>query len=173
MSRTRNRFVIATFAVAGVTSAALALSPIAAADPATEPAVPTVPGLDIVQQVATDALAPQGAPLPVPIDTAAVSVPLPAAVSAPSPAAISSPEPQLIPSADISIPQVPGMPVPLPSELSFPGDLLSLLPAGLPNPLAAVTGASAPAAATAPVAAVAPIATAPIGLPVFPTAGLP
>lgn len=100
--------------------------------------------------MAADALTPQAVE-PAPLATAALNVPQPAAVSAP--------EPATIPSADISIPTLPSdlMPVPLPSSLSLPGDLLSLLPAAVSS---ATSGLTAPAAA-AP------------ALPVFPTAGLP
>lgn len=159
MSRTRNRFAIATLAGTGLAAAALALSPMASADPATPvvPGVPAVPGLDMVQQVATDVLAPQAVQQPAPLASAALNYPQAAAVSAPEPAAI--------PSADISIPQLPSdlMPIPLPSEVSLPGDLLSLLPA-------ATNSVTAPLA-TAP-AVTAPIASTP-ALPFFPTAGLP
>lgn len=176
MSRTRNRFAIATLAAAGLTSAALALSPTAAADPAA-PAVPAVPGLDVVQQVATDVLAPQAVEQPAPMASASVNLPQPAAVTAPaqspvtsplgvtspvtsplgvtSPAGVTAPEPAVIPSADISIPQLPAdlIPIPLPSEVSFPGDLLSLLPAATNTATAALTpGQGLPVVPTLPTA---------------------
>ena len=55
---------------------------------------------------------------------------LPAAAA---PAAAPAAQPAgLVPTAEVQLPQVANNPLPLPKELSFPGDLASLLPPGLP-----------------------------------------
>jgi hypothetical protein len=81
-------------------------------------------------------------------------------VAAPAaPAAVAAPAQGLIPSAEVSIPQVPGSPLPLPQQVNFPGDLASLMPAGtplanlLPKAPAAVPAALPAAAAAAPAVA--------------------
>jgi len=48
-----------------------------------------------------------------------------AAVAAPATAA------GLIPSGELNVPNMPFLPVPLPQQVSFPGDLAALMPAGL------------------------------------------
>jgi hypothetical protein len=75
----------------------------------------------------------------------------------------------LIPTGELTLPSVPGLPIPLPQRLAFPGDLASLLPG---SPGAAV---SPGAAATAPGIIPAAAATSPMpGLgALFPTAALP
>jgi hypothetical protein len=82
----------------------------------------------------------------------------------------------LVPTAEVQLPQVPMNPLPLPQQLSFPGDLASLMPAGTPlanllpkSPVVPVTP-SLPA-----VAAPAMAAPSGLGLPpmMFPTAALP
>src|ERR1700694_270176 len=203
MSQIRNRIAIAVGAGAGLCSALLALSPTAAADPA----LPTIPGLPgLVQQIAASpasvpqllqsaasalagvpAAPAQAAPAasaaislpqpatPAPAATAAVALPQPAT---PVPAAVAATAPgQLVPSAQLDLPTVPGLPLSLPSQLSLPGALASLVPGGIPMPnlgakpaAAAVTPAAALPGAVAP-AAVAPGRTGLEGL--FPVSALP
>ena len=73
-----------------------------------------------------------------------------------------------VPSADFTLPQVPGLPVPLPQHLSLPGDLTSLLPGAAPS----MTAAQAAAAAAGAPAASAP-SVAPALASLFPTNALP
>ncbi|KAA8969225.1 hypothetical protein [Mycobacterium sp.] len=85
--------------------------------------------------------------------TSAVPGALPGATSllpgAPTPAAGPA---QLVPSAQLGLPQVPFLPVPLPQQVSLPGDLASLATGGIPLPRGAQPGttpASAPGMAPA------------------------
>jgi hypothetical protein len=188
MSRTRNRFVISAVAGAGLFAGVLAMSPTAVADPAA-PVIPGVPGANMLQQLAPQLLqsfaaaflgnpaAPAAVPA-APAASAAVNLPqaaVPAAVSA-APATGAD---GLIPTAQVDLPSVPGLPVPLPSQLSLPGDLAALAPGGLPIPdLAAKPAAAALAPAAVAPAAVAPVATAaaPAESAIasfFPVSGLP
>jgi hypothetical protein len=81
----------------------------------------------------------------------------------------------VVPSAEVTIPQVPGSPLP-PQQLAFPGALTSLIPEGvplaglLPQPATAAPAVAAPAvpAAVAPAAGLQSLAPL-----VFPTSGLP
>jgi hypothetical protein len=67
----------------------------------------------------------------------------------------------LIPTGEVTMPNVPFLPVPLPQQVNFPGDLASLMPGGL----AGAKPAAAPAApAAAAPAAAAPAATTGAGL---------
>jgi hypothetical protein len=65
---------------------------------------------------------------------------LPGATPATTPAALPGFNPattgpaQLLPQAQFDLPQVPFLPVPLPQQLSLPGDLASLTPGGVPMP---------------------------------------
>jgi hypothetical protein len=191
MSRTRNRFVISAVAAAGLFAGVLAMSPTAVADPAA-PLIPGVPGANMLQQLAPQLLqsfaaaflgnpaAPAAVPA-APAAGAAVDLPqaAPAAVPAAVPAAPATGADGLIPTAQVDLPSVPGLPVPLPSQLSLPGDLAALAPGGLPMPdLAAKPAAAAMAPAAAAPAAVAPVATAaaPAESAIasfFPVSGLP
>ena len=88
-------------------------------------------------------------------------------VAAPATAATS----ELIPSGDINLPSIPGLPIPLPQRISFPGALTSLLPGATP---------AAPVAVAAPAIAqpgIAPAASATSPLPgigaLFPAYALP
>jgi hypothetical protein len=57
---------------------------------------------------------------------------------------------QLMPNAQVSLPNVPFSPVPLPQQVSLPGDLASLAPGGVPIPRGMTPPpAPAPSAATA------------------------
>jgi hypothetical protein len=202
-------------AAACAVPAALLLSATASADPvpAPAPAMPNIPFLNgispanapaMLQGLAsafTGAAQPAAAPAaPAPAATASVTLPaaaapaatpaastlpglLPAA-AAPAAAPVAQPA-SLVPTAEVQLPQVANNALPLPKELSFPGDLTSLLPPGLPlagllprSPAAVpVATAVAPAAVAAVPAAVAPALPAAADsalLPLFfPTSALP
>ena len=75
----------------------------------------------------------------------------------------------LLPQAQLNLPQMPFLPVPLPQQISLPGDLTSLMTGGVP----ASPSVSSPG--LLPVAAAAPV-TAPVSAPnplLFPVSGLP
>jgi hypothetical protein len=75
----------------------------------------------------------------------------------------------LLPQAQLNLPQMPFLPVPLPQQISLPGDLTSLITGGVP----ASPGVSSPG--LVPVPAAAPV-TAPVTTPnpmLFPVSGLP
>lgn len=148
MSSSRYRFAISAgaAAAAGLFSALLALSPTAAADPAT-PSNPAMPVLNTVQQIfaapasqllqnAASALTgvPQTPATPVaagPLATASGSPPRPATTTAAVPATGAS---GLVPTGQLNLPKVPGLALPLPDQLSFPGDLASLVGGSIPVP---------------------------------------
>ncbi|MBJ7337720.1 hypothetical protein [Mycolicibacterium sp.] len=184
--------IAAAFAVPG----ALLLSATAAADPvpAPAPAIPNMSGIPflgqlnpanapaMLQSLASAFTGAAGAPAaapaaaPAPAATASVTLPqAPAAAPAALPAAAPATGPAaLVPTADLNIPQVPGNPLPLPPELSFPGDLVSLMPVGTPlaNLLPKAPIAATPvAAATAPVAAATALPAA--AAPALPAAANP
>ena len=118
-------------------------------------------------QAAPAAAAPAATP---PAASASVTLPqppaaLPGAAPAPinTPAAAAAPAtaPQnLVPTGQMNVPSVPFLPVPLPQQVSFPGDLASLMPAGTPLANLAPAPATAPAA-PAPAAPAAPAPAAP------------
>jgi hypothetical protein len=71
----------------------------------------------------------------------------------------------LLPQAQLNLPQMPFLPVPLPQQISLPGDLTSLINGGVP----ASPGVSSPGLLPAP-------AAAPVSTPnpmLFPVSGLP
>jgi hypothetical protein len=73
----------------------------------------------------------------------------------------------LMPLAQLDLPQMPFLPVPLPQQLSLPGDLTSLAPGGVPIP----RGVTQPSTTVASVPATAPVASSnPLLLPL---SGLP
>ncbi|OBJ67818.1 hypothetical protein [Mycobacterium sp. 1274756.6] len=198
MSFTRS-LLTATAVVAG-SSAALLMGGIAKADTAPAPN-PAVPGTTAVEQLAAvPAAAPQvlqnltglpaTAPAPQPpTATASVNLPQPAP-AVPQPAA-TNPLPgltatnpvapatspvtganQLVPNAQFNIPNVPGLPVPLPQQVSLPGDFTSLLPGGLP---AATTPGTVPGVApvTSPAATSPSTGLVPDMASLFPVSALP
>jgi hypothetical protein len=55
----------------------------------------------------------------------------------------------LIPTGELTLPSLPGLPIPLPQRLTFPGDLASLLP-GSPGSAVTAPGILPAAAATSP-----------------------
>ncbi|MDA0252757.1 MAG: hypothetical protein O3A42_17730 [Actinobacteria bacterium] len=167
MSRFAKLFAANAIAATGLFSAAVALSSSAAAEPAIPPAVPGIPGLNMIQQFATNPAsmgavlqtaatalngasqmvgAPAPATLPVsPIEGAPGTAPLtpltpltPAAPAAPAAPTLTDPAAAL---------------APLLGQLGFPANLVNLGPADMPFPIQ-IAG-SAPTAPTAPVAPVA------------------
>jgi hypothetical protein len=86
----------------------------------------------------------------------------------------------MLPQAQLNLPQIPGLPFPLPQQVSLPGDLTSLLGGGSPltSGLASVAGMPAAAAPAALPAATLPLAAAPVlpataGASLFPVSALP
>jgi hypothetical protein len=188
MHTARKLFATSMIASAGALGAALALSAPAIAEPApAPPAIPSVPGLSFLDpanaplllqglsttfsQMTSPATAVAPAAPTAPTATASVNLPQPAALPAPvnalglptaaAPAAApaaATPAQGIVPSAEVSIPQVPGSPLP-PQQLAFPGALTSLIPEGVPLANLLPQPATA-AAAAAPAAAPAATATA-------------
>jgi hypothetical protein len=77
----------------------------------------------------------------------------------------------LLPQAQLNLPQLPFLPVPLPQQISLPGDLTALVNGGVPPSSAPAVGSSG----LLPISAAAP-ATAPVSTPnplLFPVSGLP
>jgi hypothetical protein len=77
----------------------------------------------------------------------------------------------LLPQAQLNLPQMPFLPVPLPQQISLPGDLTSLINGGVPATPAPAIGS----AGLLPMPAAAPV-TAPVTTPnplLFPVSGLP
>jgi hypothetical protein len=65
----------------------------------------------------------------------------------------------LMPSAQLDLPQLPFLPVPLPQQMSLPGDLTSLMPGSAPAPRATIPPSTAVATvpASAPVTSSTPV----------------
>lgn len=143
MPRITKLFAANAIAAAGLCSAALALSPSAAADPAVSPAVPGVPALNMLQQFATNpasaaallqtaatalggASSIAGAPATVPVSPIAG-----APATAPVPGA-----PATAPVAPAASGGLAGPIIPLLNQLGMPGDLANLTPSGMPFPVA-------------------------------------
>jgi hypothetical protein len=195
MHTARKLFATSMIASAGALGAALALSAPAIAEPApVPPAIPSVPGLSFLDpanaplllqglsstfsQMTSPATAVAPAAPAAPTATASVNLPQTAATAA-APAA-ATPAPGIVPSAEVSIPQVPGSPLP-PQQLAFPGALTSLIPEGvplanlLPQPATAATAATAaaPAAPAATATATGIQSLESLAPLVFPAAALP
>ena len=186
MSRISKLFAANAIAAAGLCSAALALSPSAAADPGVSPAVPGLPALNMLQQFVTNpasaaavlqsaatalggASALTGAPstLPIsPIGGAPATLPVspiggvPATATLPGmPAAAPvAPAASAIPGGSLTAPIIP-----LLNQLGVPGDLASLTPSGMPFPVK--VGDSLAVGAPAPVAPIATDLAGPAGVP--------
>lgn len=139
MSRFTKLFATNAIAAAGLCSAALALSPVAAADPAAPPVNPGVPALTMLQQFATNP-ASAAALLQTALTGASAIAGAPAQTLPVSP----------IPGAPATAP-LPGMPVtapaapaagtttgiiPLLNQLGLPGSLANLTPSDVPVPIA-------------------------------------
>jgi hypothetical protein len=139
MSRIGTRIATIAAAAGGLATAVLALSPTAAADSA--PVLPTLPGINVVQQLANaPAMASQllqnaatmlqpapAAPAPAPTATASLNLPQPP-LSAPMNNAVGT-----VPTGQLPLPTSS---IPLLSQLGLPSNLSSL-------PLAGLGGASA------------------------------
>lgn len=197
MEFTRKLFATSMIVAGGAISVALALSPAAAAQPAPAPVPPAVPGMPMMNQLANapqllqglaSALTGTATPAPVtpaPTATAALTLPqsplpaTPAMAPSTAPALATPAAPGLLPTGQVNVPDVPLLPVPLPQQVSFPGDLASLMPFGglMPNysstPAVPATASVAPA--TAPVAPATTPATSAAGLAplLIPLSGLP
>lgn len=146
-----------TSALSGAPATPPTPPPLASADIRVPQLPPNVPGASAIAQPATSA-AP-GTPAAAPGTRAAVpglnSILPGTAPSTPSAAPAATPAAgpgQLMPNAQVSLPNVPFSPVPLPQQVSLPGDLASLAPGGLPIP----RGMTTPPAPVAPAATAAP-----------------
>ena len=163
----------ATQLIQGLTSmlgSAQAAAPAAAATPApAAAATPAVAAAPTPAVAAAPTPAAAAAPTPAPAATASVTLPQPAApAAAPAPATAPATAGQnLLPSGEMNIPNMPFLPVPLPQQVSFPGDLAALMPSGL------LPGAKPAAAPVAPAAAPAPAPAAPAPAAAAPAAPAP
>ena len=165
-------------AAAGLGAAAIALSPSAAAEPIIPP-VPNVPGLNMIQQLATN---PAGVGAVLQTAASAISgagsiIGGPAASTLPvSPIDVTGTAPAAIPSAPAASAVPPMVPsgtlgqtvLPLLNQFGIPGNLAGLAPSNVPFPIQiAQPGATAPTAPAAPLTAplTAPAAATPqVGL---------
>jgi hypothetical protein len=145
MSRFTKLFAANAIAAAGLCSAALALSPSAAADPAAPPVTPGLPALSMLQQFATNpasaaallqsaatALGGASALTGTPAQTLPVSPIVGAPATAPLPGA-----PVAAPAAPAA--QAGGMAgpiIPLLNQLGVPASLANLTPDAMPFPVA-------------------------------------
>lgn len=128
--------------------------PLASADiKVPQPLPASVPGAMAVPPAATSAL--PGTSSAVPGITSVLPGAAPAMPSALLGTSVATPATgpgQLVPTAQVALPNVPLLPVPLPQELSFPGDLASLAPGAVPIPRG-IAQPSTPAASTGSAAA--------------------
>lgn len=174
MSRFTKLFAANAIAAAGLGAAAIALSPSAAADPIIPP-VPNVPGLNMIQQLATNP-AGVGAVLQTAataLNGASAIIGGPAASTLPvSPIDVTGATPA-VPAAPAAAPMIPTQSlgqtvVPLLNQFGIPANLANLAPSDMPFPIQLGDKLGvAPAAPAAPVAA-------PLGTPqvaVGPTTG--
>jgi len=169
MSRLSKLFTANAIAAAGLCSAAIALSSEAAADPALPPAIPGVPALSMLQQLATN---PAGAATL--LQTAATALTgggaLPGMPSAVPVSPIQGvPDPAGVPATAATAPAATGsiLPIPMLNQLGIPGNLANLTPTDVPFPVAV---GNQPGIAPAPVNAPAgiPPASAPPVAPMIP-----
>lgn len=167
MSRFAKLFAANAIAAAGLCSAGIALSSSAAAEPAVPPVIPNVPGLNMIQQFATNP-ASMGAVL----QTAATALNgASAIVGAPAPATLpvspieGAPGVAPLPGTAVTPATAPVGPgstlVPLLTQFGIPANLINLGPSEMPFPIQIgdQLGIS-PAPQAAPVTG--PIAPAPI-----------
>ena len=150
-------------------AAPVAAPPIASASvnlpqqPAAVPGTAALPATATLPGVATP---PATAPAAVPAARCPAPPHCPAIAPAAVPAAIApAATPELIPTGQLNLPSLPGLPVPLPQHLSFPGDLdlASLMP-GTPGAAIAQPGVAPAPSATSPMPGVGAL---------FPTSALP
>jgi hypothetical protein len=136
----------------GATSAIPGASSLIPGATTTAPAATAAPGLGIPGLTPTVAAPAAKAPGIPGIPGLTPTVPA-AAAPATGPAG-------LLPQAQLNLPQMPFLPVPLPQQVSLPGDLTSLITGGVP-----VSSPSVPVSAPAPVTSPNPL--------LFPVSGLP
>ena len=84
----------------------------------------------------------------------------------------------MLPQAQLNLPQIPGLPFPLPQQVSLPGDLTSLITGGSPLSSGLASAAGLPAAAAPAASAAGGVAApvAPVAAPnplLFPVSALP
>ena len=191
MSRFTKLFAANAIAAAGLGAAAIALSPCAAADPIIPPVVPGVPGLGMIQQLAsnpagvgavlqTAASALSGASSIIggpaassfPVGPAASTLPIspiemPGALPGAQPSALPGMLPGAVPAAPVVAPMIPGQSLgqtvlPLLNQFGIPGSLANLAPSNMPFPIQiGETAGATPAAPLTAPAATGPIAGAP------------
>jgi hypothetical protein len=155
----------------GATSAipsATSLIPGAAAPAATPAPGLGIPGLTPTAPAASAApgLGIPGLTPTVPAASAAPGLGIPGLTpTVPAAAAPAAGPAGLLPQAQLNLPQLPFLPVPLPQQVSLPGDLTSLLTGGVPASPAASAPALLPLPAAAPVTSPNPL--------LFPVSGLP
>ena len=136
------------------------------------PAATSTPGLGL-----------PGLTTPAPATTASPSLGIPGLTSTvPAAAAPATGPASMLPQAQLNLPQIPGLPFPLPQQVSLPGDLTALLTGGSPVSSGLTSAAGLPAAVapsatlpTLPLVA-APAAVAPVATPnplLFPVSALP
>ncbi|MGY4711155.1 hypothetical protein ACXDF8_16595 [Mycolicibacterium sp. CBM1] len=171
MSRITKLFAANAIAVAGLCSAALALSPSAAADPLVAPAVPGVPALNMLQQFATNpasaaallqtaatalggASSLAGAPATMPVSPIA---------GAPATAPVAG-APATAPVAPAASGGLAGPIIPLLNQLGMPGDLANLTPSDMPFPVQVGNNLSVGNPPAAAPSAIPPVA-GPAGVP--------
>jgi hypothetical protein len=98
--------------------------------PATTAVSPAAYPAAVAAPLAPAALAPPAAPAP--LATASLNLPqspiTPAAVQPPVLGNSGDLPASALPAGELNIPNLPGLPVPLPEHLSFPGDLTALIP---------------------------------------------
>jgi len=164
MSRLAKLFAANAIAAAGLASAAIALSPTAAADPVLPPVLPDVPALGMIQQLAsnpagigavlqTAATALSGASSIVGAPAAGSTLPV-SPITVPGAAPVVPPAASTSPIAEY---------LPLLNQIGIPGNLVNLAPSQMPFPIQiGNTAGTTPAPLTAPVAgALAPAPLAP------------
>ena len=164
MSRFTKLFAANAIAGAGLCSAAIALSPAAAAEPAIPPVIPDLPALNMIQQFATN---PAG--IGAVLQTAATALNGASTLVGAPPAGSTLPVspidmgPGIAPVAPVAAPSNPIADyLPLLNQIGIPGSLVNLAPTNLGFPMS-------PAPVAAPV-------IAPLGgtiAPVAPVAAIP
>ena len=169
MSRFAKLFAANIIGAAGLGAAALAMSPAAGAEPVVPPAVPNIPGLSMIQQLATDTSSIGGAVL----QTAATALngasmvvggapstlpvsPIQGAPTAPAPV-IPSADPIGLGATGLGSAGLGSTLLPLLSQFGVPGSLAGLTPAAA----SAAVPAAVPRTGTAPVGVAAPLSALP------------
>ena len=171
MSRFAKLFAANAIAAAGLCSAAVALSSVAAAEPVMPPIIPDVPALGMIQQLASNP-AGIGAVLQTAataLSSASSIVGAPTGSTLPiSPIAVPGATPGVIPAAPVAAPASPiAEYLPLLNQIGIPGNLANLAPSQMPFPIQiGDTPGISPAPVAAPVTvpplgSIAPIAPAP------------